>query len=80
MKQKKLGKKTIRSVWSDTTIQDKVESWNWNANVFEIYDEIRDWDEQDKSNVLQYAWRFFDKDKMINELHVHLCGCSVDEM
>lgn len=80
MKQKKLGKKTIRSSWSDTTIQEKVESWNWNANVFEIYDEIRDWDEQDKSNVLQYAWRFFDKDKMINELHVHLCGCSVDQM
>lgn len=79
MKQKKLGKQTIRSTWSDTTIQEKVESWNWNANIFEIYDEIRDWNDQDKSNVLQFAYKYFDKDTMINELHSHLIGVGVED-
>lgn len=79
MKQKKLGKKSIRSTWSKTTIQEKVESWNWNANIFEIYDEIRDWSTEDVSNVLQFAYKYFNKDIMINELHSHLIGVGVED-
>ena len=79
MKQKKLGKKSIRSTWSATTIQEKVESWNWNANIFEIYDEIRDWSVDDVSDVLQFAYKYFNKDNMINELHSHLIGVGVED-
>lgn len=79
MKQKKLGKKSIRSTWSTTTIQEKVESWNWNANIFEIYDEIRDWSVDDVSDVLQFAYKYFNKDNMINELHSHLIGVGVED-
>lgn len=79
MKQKKLGKKSIQSSWSNTTIQEKVESWNWNANIFEIYDEIRDWSVDDVSSVLQFAYKYFNKDMMINELHSHLIGVGVED-
>lgn len=79
MKQKKLGKQSIRSTWSETTIKEKVESWNWNANIFEIYDEIRDWSVDDVSNVLQFAYKYFNKDNMINELHSHLIGVGVED-
>ena len=63
----------------DMTVNDKVESWNWNANIFEIYDEIRDWSPHDQKNVLKHAYYFFNKDKMINELHSFLVGWSVEE-
>lgn len=76
-KQKKLAKKEIESIWNNTTVGDKVESWNWNANVFEIYDEIRDWSRHDQVNVLTYAYQYFNKDKMINELHSFLIGDSI---
>lgn len=74
-----LGSLSLMSTWSDTTIQEKVESWNWNASVFEIYDEIRDWHEQDIKNVLTYAYYYFDQDQMINELHNFLIGWGVKE-
>ena len=77
-KQKKLGKKGIESIWNNTTVADKVESWNWNANIFEIYDEVRDWSRQDQVNVLTYAYNYFKKDNMINELHSFLVGDSIE--
>ena len=60
-------------------VHDTVESWNWNMNIFEIYDEIREWHEHDIKNVLTYAYHFFDQDQPINELHAHLIGWSVNE-
>ena len=67
--------------WSgaNITVQAKVEEWNWNANIFEIYDEVRDWCEHDQKNVLKYAYWFFNEDKMINELFSHLIGWGVIE-
>lgn len=64
---------------SDMTVHDKVESWNWNASIFDMYDEVREWNDHDQKNVLKYAYYFFDKDKMINELYSHLVGWSVNE-
>lgn len=55
--------------------QERVESWNWNLNIFEIYDEIRDEDEYEQRLLLRTALRFF-KDKTsrsgIRELAYHL--------
>ena len=31
---------------TQTQVESQVESWNWNMNVFEIYDEIRDYSER----------------------------------
>ena len=46
-------------------------------NIFEIYDEIKEWSETDQRNVLRYAYRYFDSDVMINELANHLTGEGV---
>jgi hypothetical protein len=27
---------------TDAQIESRVEGWNWNMNIFEIYDELRD--------------------------------------
>jgi hypothetical protein len=27
---------------TDKEVEDRVESWNWNLGIFEIYDEVRD--------------------------------------
>lgn len=63
----------------NTTVQAKVEEWNWNANIFEIYDEVKEWNEHDQKNVLKYAYYYFNEDKMINELYSHMIGWSVNE-
>jgi len=63
----------------DKTVQDTVESWNWNMNIFEIFDEIREWREHDIKNVLTYAYYYFNEDQQINDLHSHLIGWSVNE-
>ena len=50
-------------------VHNRVEGWNWNLSIFEIYDELRDGhtaDEQEQ--LLTYAYNYFNKDKMINEL------------
>ena len=77
----RLGSRPLLS--HNKTVQDTVESWNWNLSIFEIYDEIRDWKEHDIKNVLTYAYHFFADDKggdnMIGELHSHLVGYSIDE-
>ena len=72
-----LGKRLIRSLYSEQTVQDTVESWNWNLNIFEIYDEIKEWTQSDQRNVLRYAYRYFNSDVMINELASHLTGEGV---
>jgi hypothetical protein len=72
-----LGARLIRSTWRDHSVHDTVESWNWNMNIFEIYDEIKEWTESDQRNVLLYAYQYFNKDVMINELANHLTGEGV---
>ena len=75
--QQMLGNRLILSTYQNQTVHDVVESWNWNLNVFEIYDEIREWRESDQRNVLRYAYRYFNSDVMINELANHLTGDGV---
>ena len=52
-------------------VSDTVESWNWNLNIFEIYDEIRDYNDRSKEALLAYAYYFFNEDNMIKELANH---------
>jgi hypothetical protein len=61
-------------------IESRVEGWNWNMNIFEIYDEIKEWTESDQRNVLRYAYTYFDKDVMIDELASHLTGEGVKDL
>lgn len=61
------------------TVSDKVEEWNWNASIFEIYDEIKDWNDQDIHKTLKHAFHFFNQDKMINELASFLLGQGFDD-
>jgi hypothetical protein len=72
-----LGARIIRSTYNESTVHDTVDAWNWNMNIFEIYDEIKEWRESDQRNVLRYAYRYFNSDVMINELANHLTGEGV---
>ena len=66
--------KNTRVSWTNETVEQVVNAWNWNSNIFEIYDQVRDWDKNDQKVVLEYAYYFFGKDKMINELASFLLG------
>jgi len=69
-------------------IVDKVESWNWNLNIFEIYDEVKDMARDgynggsnhasDLSRLLNHAYEYFKYDSMIKELMSHL-GVEIQE-
>ncbi len=74
---KELGSRIISSLYTEQTVHETVDAWNWNMNIFEIYDEIREWREQDQRNVLRYAYIYFNSDVMINELASHLTGEGV---
>ena len=52
-------------------VESQVESWNWNLNIFEIYDEIRDYSTRDQEQLLTFAYTFFNKDVMMKELASH---------
>ena len=58
---------------TDKEIEEQVEYWNWNMNIFEIYDEIRNESDYDNARTLSYAYQFFNQDHMIAELADHLC-------
>jgi len=60
-------------------VEAQVESWNWNLNIFEIYDEIRDYSERDKEQLLTFAYNFFNKDQMMKELASHFGIYSIEE-
>ena len=60
-------------------VESQVESWNWNLNIFEIYDEIRDYSERDQEQLLTFAYDFFNKDKMMKELASHFGIYSIEE-
>lgn len=74
-----LAKNPLNSSWNRETVHDVVEAWNWNCNIFEIYDQVKEWDSSDQEKVLQYAYHYYNKDKMINELASHLIGWSFDD-
>ena len=53
-------------------IESRVEGWNWNLNIFEIYDELRDGHTaQDQEDLLTFAYTYFNNDAMIKELASH---------
>ena len=57
-------------------IVDKVESWNWNLSIFEIYDEVKDMGKygyngrqtEHLTRLLNHAYEYFNHDPMIKEL------------
>ena len=71
---------------TDKEIADRVESWNWNLSIFEIYDEVKDMGKfgyngsqtEDLSRLLTYAYDFFNCDPMIMELASFL-GAEITE-
>lgn len=60
-------------------VESQVESWNWNLNIFEIYDEIRDYSSRDQEQLLTFAYNYFNKDKMMIELASHFGICIIEE-
>ena len=60
-------------------VSDIVESWNWNLNIFDIYDEIRDYNDRSKEALLTYAYYFFNEDNMVKELASHLSIDIIEE-
>ena len=69
---------------TDQEIADKVESWNWNLSIFEIYDEVKHManyassQRKDLSRLLTHAYDFFNCDPMIMELASFL-GAEITE-
>ena len=62
-------------------IVDKVEGWNWNLNIFEIYDEVKHMEythQEDLDRLLNHAYEYFKYDSMIKELMSHL-GVEIAE-
>ena len=64
---------------TDQEIKDRVEGWNWNLSIFEIYDEVKEMGKwgygghnaselADLSRLLTHAYDFFNHDPMIMEL------------
>ena len=57
---------------TDAQIESRVEGWNWNMNIFEIYDELRDGHTaKEQEDLLTFAFRYFNKDRMILVLASH---------
>ena len=71
---------------TDQEIKDRVESWNWNLSIFEIYDEVKDMGKfgyngsqvEDLTRLLNHAYEYFSYDPMIKELMSFL-GVEVAE-
>jgi hypothetical protein len=60
---------------TDQEIADRVEGWNWNLSIFEIYDEVKDMggygygggdtsENSDLSRLLNHAYYYFNEDKI----------------
>ena len=51
-------------------IKEEVDRWNWNLNIFEIYDKIKEecTDDGDRHLLLNYAFEYYDHDRMLKEL------------
>ncbi len=61
-------------------VEARVEGWNWNLNVFEIYDELRDGHTaEEQRDLLSFAYRYFGKDKMFLELASHFGIYNIED-
>lgn len=64
----------------EAEIQEVLENWNWNASVFDMYDELKSGDlgdEERQSRILHRAHKYFKHEstrKLIDELHFHMFG------
>ncbi len=71
---------------TDKEIEARVEGWNWNLSIFEIYDEVKGMgtfgynggQTEDLSRLLTYAYDYFNHDPMIKEL-AHFLGAEITE-
>ena len=52
-------------------VEDRVNGWNWNLNIFEIYDELQDDSAHDRAKLLAHAYHYFKQDSLIKELASH---------
>jgi hypothetical protein len=65
---------------TQSQVESQVESWNWNMNIFEIYDELRDnHTARQQEQLLTHAYKFFNKDSNILELANHFGIYSIEE-
>ena len=55
--------KALNAPLIDDQVKKEVESWGNNMTVFEVYDTLKDWDAERRRVHLQYAKKFYDKDK-----------------
>ena len=62
-----------------TRVSSEVESWNWNLNIFEIYDEIKYNRPSKQEHLLAYAYKFFNKESLFLELANHLGIYNIEE-
>lgn len=58
-------------------IKELVESWNWNLNIFEIYDELKENhpNKEDQRRIMKYCVDYFNEGythKLIKDLSAHL--------
>jgi hypothetical protein len=58
-------------------IKELVESWNWNLNIFEIYDELKENhpNKEDQRKIMKYCADYYSGDythKLIRDLSGHL--------
>ena len=61
-------------------VEARVEGWNWNMSIFEIYDELRDGHTaKQQEDLLSFAYRYFDIDKMILELASHFGIYNIED-
>jgi hypothetical protein len=59
-------------------IESRVEGWNWNMNIFEIYDELRDGHTgEQQEQLLTFAYNYFNKDSAIADLACHF-GITIE--
>jgi len=59
-------------------IESRVEGWNWNLNIFEIYDELRDGHTgEEQEQLLTFAYNYFNNDVMMKELASHF-GITIE--
>jgi hypothetical protein len=55
-------------------IEARVESWNWNCDIFEIYDELKEERVKAQTQLINYAMKFFnteDSQARFRELAFH---------
>ena len=61
-------------------VESQVESWNWNASIFDIYDELREnHTAREQEQLLTYTYKLFNKDSIFLDLANHLGIYNIEE-